>query len=410
MIDDKPLRISFFLKSLRGGGAERVMLTVASELASRGHRVDLLVGQMRGPLLQSLPDAVEVHELKPCLLPSLIFYLLRLPRPNWTESVAMLRNKVPKIVRTFPALAHWLRDIRPDVLLSTLPKANIVAAWANHLAAAGTTLVLREANQFSLALNPRNRFDRLLPQLAKRWYPAANGIIAVSDGVRQDLMSSLKIPGEDIVSILNPVDTPRIRAMGSQRPPEEPIWPWSTPYVLSVGKLTPQKDFSTLLKAFACIHERHPSRLVILGEGQDERKLKALAAQLGIADQVRFPGHVTNPYAYMQHCSLFVLSSAWEGCPNVLLEALACGCPIVSTDCPSGPREILANGAYGRLVPVGDVDRLASEIDAALNGEIVEYSSTVALRNYSLDHVTGRYLRVLKRAAAENKPVSARAS
>jgi len=399
-VSENPCHIAILLKSLRGGGAERVMLTLAAEFARRGHRVELLLGQMRGPLKQALPEGIVVRELEVCSLPRLVPALLRLPRQDWAGSGAMLLQKVPKIIRTLPSLVGYLRERHPDILLSTLPKANIVAAWARQLAATGTALVLREANQFSVALNPDNKFDRLLPKLARRWYRDANGIIAVSEGVRADLAATVAIPAGKIVPILNPVDLSRIQDLCMQQPAEADEWPPAEAFVLAVGKLTPQKDYDTLLRAFARVREKHHARLVILGEGHEEGRLRSLAAELGIAEQVQLPGHVSNPYAWMRQARVFVLSSAWEGCPNVLLEALACGSPIVSTDCPSGPKEILANGTYGKLVPVRDEAALALEMEAILDGDTIRYSPAAALGDYTIKRVADRYLEVFKRAMA----------
>ena len=397
----RPCRIAILLKSLMGGGAERVMLTLAAEFARRGHHVDLVLGRMRGPLMQALPEGVEVHELKVCSLPRLVHALMRLPRHALKDSGTMLLQKVPKIVRALPSLEGYLRERRPDVLLSTLSKANIVAAWACRLAAGGTALVLREANQFSVALNPDNKFDRLLPKLARRWYREADSIIAVSEGVRADLAATLAIPADEIVPILNPVDLLRIRGLCEQQPAEADDWPPAEPFVLAVGKLTPQKDYETLLRAFARVRKRHPVRLVILGEGHEEGNLRSLAAELGIAGHVQLPGHVRNPYAWMRQARVFVLTSAWEGCPNVLLEALACGCPVVSTDCPSGPREILDNGRYGKLVPVRDPAAMASAMEAVLDGEAAGEPPASALGDYTVERVADRYLAVFERAMTE---------
>ena len=406
MVSESPFHIAILLKSLRGGGAERVMLTLAAEFARRGHRVELVLGRMRGPLLKGLPEGVGVRELEVCSPARLIHALMRLPQSTWKDSGRMLVQKAPKIVRTLPSLEGYLRERRPDILLSTLPKANIVAAWACRLAATGTALVLREANQFSVALNPDNKFDRLLPGLARRWYREADGIIAVSEGVRADLAAALAIPAREIVPVLNPVDVSRIQALCQQQPAEADAWPPAKPFVLAVGKLAPQKDFDTLLRAFAQIRKQHPVGLVILGEGQEEGRLRSLAAELGIARHVQLPGHVSNPYPYMRQASLFVLSSAWEGCPNVLLEALACGSPIVSTDCPSGPKEILANGKYGKLVPVRDETALASAMEAVLDGDGIRYSPAAALEDYSIERVADRYLDIFARALAEQSSAS----
>jgi glycosyltransferase involved in cell wall biosynthesis len=405
-VSGTPHHIAILLKSLRGGGAERVMLTLAAEFVRRGHRVELVLGRMRGPLLKALPEGVGVRELEVCPPSRFVPALMRLPLPAWKDAGRMLMLKVPKIVRTLPSLEGYLRERRPDILLSTLPKANIVAAWARRLAGTGTALVLREANQFSVALNPDNKFDRLLPRLARRWYREADGIIAVSQGVRDDLAAALEMPAAEIMPVLNPVDVSHIQTLCQQRPEEAETWPPAEPFVLAVGKLAPQKDFDTLIRAFARVRKVHPLRLVILGEGEEEHRLRSLAATLGIADHVQLPGHASNPYAYMRQASLLVLSSAWEGCPNVLLEALACGCPIVSTDCPSGPKEILANGKYGTLVPVRDEAALAAGMTAALGGDGIRYSPAEALADYSIERVTNRYLEVFERAMARQGSAS----
>jgi glycosyltransferase involved in cell wall biosynthesis len=405
-VSEKSCQIAILLKSLRGGGAERVMLTLAAEFASRGHRVELVLGRRRGPLEYALPEGIEVRELEVCALPRLCRALMRLPTDALKDSGIMLLQKAPKIVRTLPSLEGYLNERHPDVLLSTLPKANIVAAWACRLAATGTALVLREANQFSLALNPENRFDRLLPRLAVRWYRQADGIIAVSEGVRADMAATLAIPAGAIVPILNPVDLPRIRELCEQRPVEVDDWPPAEAFVLAVGKLTPQKDYDTLLRAFTRVREKRAVRLIILGEGPEAGRLRSLAAQLGIAEHVQLPGYTGNPYPFMRRARVFVLSSAWEGCPNVLLEALACGSPIVSTDCPSGPAEILANGKYGKLVPVGDAAALAAGIEAVLDGGGTGYDAEKALARYSIAAVANRYLAVFEDAMAG--PVSRR--
>ncbi|MEZ5628307.1 MAG: glycosyltransferase, partial [Rhodocyclaceae bacterium] len=191
--------------------------------------------------------------------------------------------------------------------------------------------------------------------------------------------------------IRNPVVTPRLSAMAA-----EPVaHPWiadpSVPLVLAAGRLTEQKDFPTLVRAFAVLRRAQPARLVILGDGRQRKKLEALAAELGVADDIDLPGFTPNPYAWMAKANLFVLSSAWEGSPNVLTEALALGVPSVATDCPSGPREVLAGGRFGALVPVGDaaglgqamIDTLAAPLPAeVLKSAVAEYSREASASAY----------------------------
>jgi glycosyltransferase involved in cell wall biosynthesis len=203
---------------------------------------------------------------------------------------------------------------------------------------------------------------RFVASLIGKVYPLAERIVTVSRGVADDLATCTGLPRVTIGTIYNPILTTEI-AEKAQAPISH-TWlpPTAIPVILGVGRLVPQKDFPTLLKAFAHVHRKQPARLLILGEGRERAKLEALASELGIAEKVSLPGFEPNPYAFMSQASVFVLSSAWEGLPNALIEALACGCPVVSTNCPSGPQEILGNGAFGPLVPVGEDRALAEAI------------------------------------------------
>jgi glycosyltransferase involved in cell wall biosynthesis len=203
---------------------------------------------------------------------------------------------------------------------------------------------------------------RFVASLIGKVYPLAERIVTVSRGVADDLATCTGLPRVTIGTIYNPILTTEI-AEKAQAPISH-TWlpPTAIPVILGVGRLVPQKDFPTLLKAFAHVHRKQPARLLILGEGRERAKLEALASELGIAEKVLLPGFEPNPYAFMSQASVFVLSSAWEGLPNALIEALACGCPVVSTNCPSGPQEILGNGAFGPLVPVGEDRALAEAI------------------------------------------------
>jgi len=259
-------------------------------------------------------------------------------------------------------LAHYLHNAQPDALLSAKTPANLVAIWAKRLAKATTRIVLSERTHLSTGARQSSKWRwRFMGPLIKEVYPQAERIVTVSRGVADDLATTTGLPRETIGTIYNPILTTEI-AEKSKAPPSHP-WLHSTiilPVILGVGRLVPQKDFSTLLKAFAYVQKKYPSRLLILGEGRMRASLESMALELGIAENVSFPGFEPNPYAFMARASVFVLSSAWEGLPNALIEALACGCPVVSTNCPSGPQEILDNGAFGALVPVGD-DRALGE-------------------------------------------------
>ena len=226
-------------------------------------------------------------------------------------------------------------------------------------------------------------------------YPLADAVVAVSQGVADDLEKNAGIPSSLLRVIQNPVITPEIVDLADQ-----PVGhPWfiqeNVPIIVAAGRLTRQKDFPTLLRAFALVRQKRPCHLVILGEGRDRVMLKSLAAELGIRNEVYFPGFVENPYAYMSKAALFVLSSRWEGSPNVLTEALALGTPVVSTDCPSGPREILANGRYGTLVPIGDQESLARAILTSMGSAPEKSLLKDAVRDYTVEASSRKYLRVL---------------
>jgi glycosyltransferase involved in cell wall biosynthesis len=241
-----------------------------------------------------------------------------------------------------------------------------------------------------------------MPYLIRKSYPSADGIIAVSSGVADDLAEATGIPRESIDVIYNPVVTPEV-ATASREAVDHPwLAPGEPPVVMGIGRLTPKKDFTTLLQAFAEVRREVPARLMILGEGPERAVLEGLVRTLDLAANVALPGFVGNPYAYLARASLFVLSSRWEGLPTVLIEAMFCGAPVVSTDCPSGPREILNGGRYGRLVPVGDLAALAQAITAGITGNI-QPAPPESWRAFELGVVADRYLEMAFGGTAAEK-------
>jgi glycosyltransferase involved in cell wall biosynthesis len=245
------------------------------------------------------------------------------------------------------------------------------------------------------ALKAHRRPRRFRLSLARHFYPRADAIIAVSNGIADDLAQVTGLPRERITTIYSPVITPELQEKA--RAPLDHPWfaQGSPPVLLGVGRLVPQKDFPTLLKAFARVRAVRKARLVILGEGIRRMELETLVRELGVAADVTLPGFVANPFPYMAGASVFVLSSAWEGLPGVLIEAMACGCPVVSTDCPSGPAEILDGGAYGPLVPVGNDEALAKAILSVLETPPDPERLRVRAALFSVDRAADRYLEVL---------------
>jgi glycosyltransferase involved in cell wall biosynthesis len=222
-------------------------------------------------------------------------------------------------------------------------------------------------------------------------------VVAVSRGAADDFARSSGFPRDRVEVVYNPVITPETAALAREAPDHPWLIPGQPPVILGVGRLTPQKDFPTLLRAFAEVRRRRAARLIILGEGEDRANLLALAGALGVVDDVALPGFQRNALSYMAHSAVFVLSSAWEGLPTVLIEALAAGTRVVSTDCPSGPREILQEGRLGALVPVGDSSALAGAILEALERPASGVSPD-ALDSFTRDTAVDHYLRLIEKA------------
>jgi glycosyltransferase involved in cell wall biosynthesis len=360
-------RLAIFLPSLLGGGAERAMLNLAYGLAESGCAVDLVLAQAVGPYLK------EVH-----------------------EPIRLVDLKASRVLTSLPALARYLRRERPRALLSALDYANVVALWARRLAGVPDRVAVNEQNTISRSArnSARWRHRTLVPYLMKRFYPWADYIIGNSRGVADDLSLLTGLPRQRISMLYNPIVTPELRTKA--RAPLSHPWfqAGQPPVVLAVGRLTKQKDFPNLIRAFARVRQNRPARLVILGEGPDRPGIEAVIQQLGMEDGIAMPGFVDNPYAYMSRASLYVLSSLYEGLPTVLVEALYCGPPVIATDCPSGPKEILADGRHGVLVPVGDVTAMSEAIEAGLAGE-TPHPSEDSWHPYSLEAVVEQYIDLL---------------
>jgi glycosyltransferase involved in cell wall biosynthesis len=367
-------RIALFLPSLGGGGAERVMVTLANSLAERRFAVDFVVWSESGPFRSLLSDKVHVVALR-------------------THNPVKLVSK----------LAGFLKTCKPEVVISALFVANIIAAIAKAASRSRTHLILTEHVPIRTYLQNDARLLRRLwvPPLMRLTYVVAQDVVAVSRGAAQSLALVLgKNTSERIKVIYNPVDLARIEAMASA---EVSIGSWSVPTIINVGRLIEQKDQQTLIRAFAKVRSRRPCRLVILGEGEKRATLVALAERLGVGSDVFLPGFIPNPYNWMKKSAVFVLSSKFEGLPTVLIEAMQCGIPVISADCPSGPAEILEHGQWGTLFAPGDIDALASAIDDALDGKLVADVRQRAA-DFSIDAAVSRYAALfpLKDAAARH--------
>lgn len=371
------LSVSVFLPALEGGGAERAMLHLAQGFADRGLKTDVVVAQAEGAYLEQFPDNVRLVDLQ---------------------------SRFPVVVSKTFALRRYLQQHRPDVLLSALDIVSS-ATWARQLAGASTRVIMCVQTNLSQQFRDHqpNSMGRVRPQLVRWFYPWADEIVAASHGVAADVAQMTEIPRDRIQVIHNPVVTPKVRAK-IQEPLDHPWFkPGEPPVLLGVGRLVSQKDFFTLIKAFAQVRQQCPARLMILGEGEQRPELEALVRELNLTDAVALPGFAENPYTYMAHAGVFVLSSIFEGFGNVVAEALAAGTPVVSTDCESGPAEILEQGRYGKLVPVGDPAALAAAIVTTLQQPRNSDSLRARANAFSIATVTEQYLDVLQHLLAQDR-------
>lgn len=327
---------AFFLPTLHGGGAEKVVLALTNGFIERGISVDLVLVNAEGEYLNQINPDVNVIDL---------------------QQTRALTAVIP--------LVKYLREFKPSVLISHMSRANLAAIIAKQCARVDTSLILVEHNTLSATQSKLFR-AKLFPFFMKLLYPKAEAIIGVSQAASRDLEKSLNLKTESITTIYNPVVDNTLGFKAKQPLKHQWLKPGSPPVFLAVGRLTEQKDFYTAINAFAIVRKNIPSRLIILGEGELRPQLEELIDTLDIAQDVHMAGFVQNPFAYMSKAAAFILSSRWEGLGNVLIEAMACGTPVISTNCPHGPKEILEEGKYGQLVPIGDANALAKAMQKTL--------------------------------------------
>lgn len=329
-------KIAILLPCLYGGGAERVTLALAGELARRGHQVDLVLVHHGGDLMPLVPPGVRIIEIR----------------------AARIRASILPLVA-------YLRRERPDALQAVMWPQTLVAVFARALARTQTRVML--VDHSTLSKQFPGKFSAV--RWTIRWlYPRANTRVIVSESSADDIAQFSGLPRSMWSVIHNPVDLPEVLLSNSD---VERLWSGANERLISVGRLTAEKNYALLIKAFAVVMRKRPNaRLLVIGQGALEAELKALTERLGLQHQVVFPGFVLDPWPYFASADLFVLSSSFEGFPVALIEALHAGLRIVSTDCPGGPREILDAGRFGRLVPVDAVGALARAIDESLDQDV----------------------------------------
>jgi len=381
-------RVALLVQDLAGGGAERVMLNLARGLVELGRPVDMVMVRAQGPYLDQVPGAVRVVELK-----------------------------TGRVMRSGLALVRYLRRERPAVMISALPHVNVLAVLSGKLGRTGVPVVLTEHSVIAQSRADCKRVAVRLAYGVMPWvYPWADRVVAVSGGVAESLRAEARVDDRRLRVIHNPITEPimteRAHAPSGDdwldaQPPAAGDQAGRRPTLVAVGRLHPLKGFDTLLRAVALLRGRCPARLIVLGEGPERERLTRLVAELGLSDCVRLPGFVANPYAWIKRADALVMTSRWEGFGNVLVEAMAVGTPVVSTDCPVGPREILADGRYGRLVPPDDPEALAGAIADTLAAPPAPDRLIERAGDFSIDRICRAYedlIHELRPAAAEPTP------
>ena len=339
---DKNYLITLIINSMGGGGAERVTLSLARELVASGYNIEIVIFKDNGKLLDEAKDIAPLFIIGSNRVAIILFLLTK-----------YLINRTPKII------------------ISALTLVNIVSILALKLSFRKSKIILVEhsATYERSKLEKKTLKSRLIPLFIKFTYPMADVVAGVSEGVLQSLLYNYKIKPKRKVVLYNPIDVEKIQNYSNRviktsqinrRGKEGPLF-------LAAGRLEPVKDYSTLLKAFHDLLKSHEAKLIILGEGSLEQELKDFTIELGIQEHVSFPGFVTDIYSYMCNSDIFVLTSVYEGMPTVLLEAMACGTPVISSNCPYGPNELIQDGVEGYLYPVGDYEQLAKLMRILLN-------------------------------------------
>ena len=354
-----PSRIAIVLPDLRVGGGQRVLLGLARQFVEYGQVVDIVAVFDDGEFVTDLPFAANYRRL----------LSRRGDVSIWRSLIALF------------ALVRYLRQVKPDVILSSMTGTNLLTVTAYRFARCRSRLLLREAASFV------NLRSRIFPFLMRVLYRRADTLIAVSTGVAEDL-ASVGLDKNKIHVIHNPMDAERLRTMAFEGAAS--VKELEIPYIISIGRLVPQKDHETLLRAYAVSQAMRRYRLVIVGDGELRHHLDSISKELGVDHRIAWIGALSNPYGLLSKASLLVLSSRWEGYPNVLLEAAALGVPVVSTDCPAGPREMLKDGRFGRLASVGDPLSLARAMDEELNEPSADREDL--LRAHQMEIVAKKYL------------------
>lgn len=379
--NDPRADVAFHLFDLRMGGAQRNTVTIANGLAQRGWRVHLVLTRAAGPLLGQVSPLVRVIGLRD---------------GGRGRAGSTAAGRVLHEARAIPALTRYLRAHRPHIMVAAANHVHFTTVLAHRWSGGNARLVIRLTNTVTRSLDPARADARpLYAALGRRLLPDADLVITVSDAVAHEARAALRLPAARVQRIYEPALEDRFKNHLAQ--PVDHAWfaPGQAPVIVSAGRLVEHKDFATLLDAFALVAARGDARLVVFGDGPLKQALRRRAARLGIAGRVEIAGFTDRLPAYLARARLFVLSSRWEGLSTVLVEALAAGCPVVSTDCPHGQRELLDGGRWGRLAPVGSPEALAAAMLAELDTTRPREQLRARAEAFRAEAVVETYERVL---------------
>lgn len=365
-------RIAFLIKDMGAGGAERVALSLIQGFVKRGHEVDLLLMHNVGEFLPQLPPEVRLFDLE-----------------------------APRVRHAVRPMVRYLKARRPDALQVSMWPLPIAAIIAARIARVPTRIVLSEHSVLSREYGASRARMAMLRASMRSFYPRAHHRVAVSRGSARDLAELARLPHSEVLTVYNPIAAP---PAGFAADPEAAAeWGGARHRILSVGALKAEKNQALLIRAFAQLDAKLDVSLVILGEGAERARLERLIVDLGVADRVKLPGFSRDLWPFYAAASLFVLSSDFEGFGNVLVEALAAGLPVVSTDCGFGPSEILDGGAYGTLVPCHSEELLAEAMADALARPRDPALLKARARDFREDIAVNHYLELLLGAGINSR-------
>ncbi len=357
-------KISLFIPNLYGGGAERVFISLANIFSKAGFEVELITGIKEGQLASQV------------------------------DNLTVIDLKARSIARSIIPLTKHLRKNPPDILLSALPHANLAAIIAATASRKKMKVVCSVHENVFYSFSRISAYEKMILQMLKAVYRLSHGIVAVSQGLLDSQISFYKktLPRHQ-QKIFNPI----VENLSTVVPFRKPGGTKENFRIISAGRLSVEKDFITLIRSFSLLTNRENVTLTIFGEGPERQKLEELVEELGLGQHVFLPGFSNDIRSQFIASDLFIMSSIWEGFGNVLVEAMAAGCPIISTNCESGPPEILAGGKFGKLVPVGDFEAMARAIERFRKGDVLLFNTEAAVARFTFDVIGAEYLQFFQK-------------